>query len=99
MKALFIVLFCAYQLLNLSPTINGLRVLGIFPHPGVSHFQFFQPIMRGLAEKGHNVTVISHFPEKNPPSNYKDLRLSGLDLLTNTVDLTVSIIVCTRCEH
>lgn len=69
---------------------NGLRILGLFPHPGASHFHFFHPVMRGLAEAGHDVTVVSYFPDKNPPKNYKDLPLKGLDLLTNAVDLVVS---------
>lgn len=76
--------------MNSSPT-DSLRVLGLFPHPGISHFHYFQPIMRGIAEAGHNVTVVSHFPDKNPHKNYKDLTLTGLDLLTNAVDLAVSI--------
>ncbi|XP_030384151.1 UDP-glucuronosyltransferase 2B1 [Scaptodrosophila lebanonensis] len=64
-----------------------LKVLGLFPHPGVSHFHFFRPIMRGLAEAGHDVSVVSHFPEKNPPIRYKDFPLTGIDTLTNSVDL------------
>ncbi|KAH8378116.1 hypothetical protein KR093_009383, partial [Drosophila rubida] len=64
-----------------------LKVLGLFPHPGVSHFHFFQPIMHALAEVGHDVNVISHFPSKNPPIRYKDFPLTGMDKLTNTVDL------------
>lgn len=92
MKTLFLAIFCALQVLNLPPTSDGLRILGLFPHPGISHFHFFQPIMLGLAEKGHNVTVVSHFPEKNLHPNYKDLPLKGLDLLTNAVDLAVSTI-------
>lgn len=76
--------------LFLIDSSNGLRILGLFPHPGASHFQFFHPVMRGLAEVGHDVTVVSHFPDKNPPKNYKNLPLSGLDLLINAVDLAVS---------
>lgn len=77
------------------PPADGLRILGLFPHPGVSHFHFFHPIMRGLAEAGHNVTVVSHFPEAKPHKNYKDLPLTGLDLLTNAVDLAV----CVHCSY
>lgn len=76
--------------LFLIDSSNGLRILGLFPHPGASHFHFFHPVMRGLAEAGHDVTVVSRFPDKNPPSNYKDLQLTGIDLLMNTIDLAVS---------
>uniref|UniRef100_T1GS16 UDP-glycosyltransferase n=1 Tax=Megaselia scalaris TaxID=36166 RepID=T1GS16_MEGSC len=43
--------------------------------------------MRGLAEAGHDVTVISHFPDKSPPAHYKDLVLPSANTLMNTVDL------------
>lgn len=70
---------------------DGLKILGLFPHPAISHYQFFQPIMRGLAEAGHDVTVISHFPDKSPPAHYKDLVLPSANTLMNTVDLQVSM--------
>ncbi|XP_031630557.1 UDP-glucuronosyltransferase 1-3-like isoform X2 [Contarinia nasturtii] len=66
---------------------HSLKILGLFPHPGLSHFHFFHPIMRGLADAGHDVTVLSHFPDKNAPPNYKDLTLNGADSLTDSVDL------------
>jgi len=68
---------------------SGFRILGLFPHPALSHFKFFHPIMRGLAERGHDVIVVSYFPDKNPHSNYKDFLLSGQEVLTSTVDLKV----------
>lgn len=70
---------------------ESLKILGLFPHPGISHFHFFHPIMRGLAEKGHDVTVISHFPDTNAIQNYKDVTLPKTNTLTNTVDLTVGL--------
>lgn len=91
-KMSFLILISTALLVNL-PMGDGVRVLGLFPHPGLSHFHFFQPIMRGLAEAGHNVTVVSHFPDSKPHTNYKDLPLTGADLLINTVDLAVSEII------
>lgn len=46
--------------------------------------------MRGLAEAGHDVTVVSHFPDKNPPANYTDLTFSKTETFTNSIDLAVS---------
>lgn len=68
---------------------NSLKILGIFPHPGLSHFHFFHPILRGLADVGHDVTVVSHFPDKSSPDNYVDLPLTTTPLLTNSVNLEV----------
>lgn len=75
---------------------SSLQILGLFPHPGLSHFHFFHPIMLGLADAGHNVTVLSHFPDKNAPSNYKDLVIGGQADLTNSVDLAVCFLLCRR---
>lgn len=76
-------------LITTSSPVQPLRILGLFPHPGLSHFHFFHPIMRALADAGHDVVVVSHFPDKNSPDNYEDLRLPITDMLTNSVDLEV----------
>lgn len=82
----------AVTLLLLCCTTNGHRILGLFPHPGLSHFHFFHPVMKTLAEAGHEVTVVSHFPNKIPIENYKDEPLKGKsDGLKNFVNLDVSI--------
>lgn len=85
------ILICLLTI-SAPPTVNGYRVLGLFPVPVVSHFHFFQPILRGLAEAGHNVTVISNFPQKNPLINLTDIKLGNLPIMTNGVDLDVSIL-------
>lgn len=56
---------------------NALNILGIFPYHGKSHFIVFRVFLQELIRKGHNVTVISHYPEKNPPQNYHDISLAG----------------------
>lgn len=76
-------------LITASSPVQSLRILGLFPHPGLSHFHFFHPIMRALADAGHDVVVVSHFPDKNSPDNYEDLRLPITDMLMNSVDLEV----------
>lgn len=73
----------------LFPYINGYKILGLFPHPATSHFNVFQPILRRLADDGHEVTVVSHFPDPNSSKNYKDLTLQG-ETLTNAISLQVS---------
>jgi glucuronosyltransferase len=42
------------------------RILGIFPTPSISHQLTFQAIMKALAARGHQVTVISPNPLKVP---------------------------------
>ena len=69
--------------------INGYKILGLFPHPAISHFRFFEPILHGLAEAGHNVTVVGLFGWDNAPENYKDIKMPG-EILTNAIGLQVS---------
>jgi hypothetical protein len=40
------------------------RILGIFPTPSISHQLPFQAIMKALAARGHQITVISPNPLK-----------------------------------
>lgn len=81
--------FLLMLLITTSTSVQSLRILGLFPHPGLSHFHFFHPIMRALADAGHDVVVVGHFPDKNSPDNYEDLRLPMTDMLMNSVDLEV----------
>lgn len=62
-----------------SSLVNCYEILGLFPHAGRSHFNAFEPLLKKLASKGHNVTVISHFPQKNPLVSYNDVSLEGTD--------------------
>ncbi|CAL7946372.1 unnamed protein product [Xylocopa violacea] len=54
----------------------GFNVLGICPSASYSHQQPFQALMKALAARGHNVTVISTIPSKKPIKNYEDVDLS-----------------------
>lgn len=65
------------------------RVLGIFPLNGRSHEMMFEALMKGLAKRGHQVDVITHFPTKNPPVNYRTLvNLSGtMENLVNSFSI------------
>lgn len=65
------------------------NILALFHHPGQSHFAFFEPLLRGLAEKGHNVTVLGYFPIKNPPDNYHDVVMEANVPLRDEMDLKV----------
>lgn len=55
---------------------EALRILGVFSHPGLSHFDVFLPLLRGLSKRGHDLTVVSEFPSKDNISRYVDVDLS-----------------------
>ncbi|XP_069682316.1 UDP-glycosyltransferase UGT5-like [Periplaneta americana] len=61
----------------LTSETSGARILGIFPHVARSHFVMSDLLMKGLAARGHEVVVISHFPHKTPVPNYTDISLVG----------------------
>jgi glucuronosyltransferase len=67
---------------------HSFEILGVFTHIGKSHFDVFEPYLEQLAARGHQLTVISHFPPKNPIPSYKNIDLRG----TATVNKTVNII-------
>ncbi|KAK9731817.1 UDP-glucoronosyl and UDP-glucosyl transferase [Popillia japonica] len=56
-------------------SVNSLKILGIFPYAGKSHFVVFEVLLKELAKRGHQVTVVSEFPQKQPIQNYKDIAL------------------------
>lgn len=82
----FIIALYSFQLLS---SADGVKVLGIFPHPGASHFRVFHSVMKGLAAAGHDVSVVSHFPQTESIPNYRNLQLTGLPLLKDVVDMEV----------
>lgn len=64
-------------LLGLSLQAHAYKILGLFPYPGKSHFDVFQQLLIALAEKGHDVTVLSHYPLQQKMERYRDISLSN----------------------
>nr|XP_034832886.1 UDP-glucuronosyltransferase 2B1-like [Maniola hyperantus] len=56
--------------------VKPLNVLGLFLYQGRSHFFVFQTYLEELVHRGHNVTVVSYFPRKEPLKNYHDISLA-----------------------
>lgn len=53
------------------------NILGIFPYTAKSHFTMYEPLLRELHGRGHNLTVMSHFPLAQAQENYTDVSLIG----------------------
>lgn len=51
---------CALSLLVTAAV--GHDILAVFPFSGKSHFHMFRSIADALVGRGHNVTVVGHFP-------------------------------------
>lgn len=67
--SLFAVLLCVVHCWSAN-------ILGFLPTFAKSHYIAFQPLLKELAVRGHNVTVVSHFPLKDPPPNYHHIDVS-----------------------
>ncbi|XP_068086153.1 UDP-glycosyltransferase UGT5 [Anabrus simplex] len=55
---------------------DGARILGIVPMPARSHHIAFLSLMRELASRQHEVTVMNFFPQEKPIPNYTDITLN-----------------------
>lgn len=77
-------------------TNTSLKILGVFGHPGKSHFDVFLPVLEELSRRGHEVTVLSFYPRspedkaREPLPNYKDVSLidEKVGLFRDVVDLS-----------
>jgi glucuronosyltransferase len=65
----------ASLLVTLVITIQSAHILGIFPIPEKSHNIVFSALTHELARRGHQVTIISPFPEKKPIPNLTDIEV------------------------
>lgn len=58
--------------------VDGYKVLGVFPLGTKSHFAIGHSIIKSLLDVGHEVTVISPYPQKKPVKNYHDVDVSSV---------------------
>lgn len=59
----------AFVLINAN-YVEGARILGIFPLTAKSHFQCNEAVMSSLVAAGHDVTLITAFPNLVSGKNY-----------------------------
>lgn len=60
---------CSFVLLSIAVTVESANLLLVFPVHARSHHILCNGVARVLVEAGHNVTIITPFTEKNPPTN------------------------------
>lgn len=53
--------------------IRTSNILVFTPSPWKSHIISFQPLFVELANRGHNITIVTKFTVKNPPPNYQQV--------------------------
>lgn len=55
--------------------VDAYKILGVFPTPSFSHFVLGSRLMKALAEKGHEIVIISPYKEAKPLKNYREIVL------------------------
>uniref|UniRef100_A0A182NHH7 Uncharacterized protein n=1 Tax=Anopheles dirus TaxID=7168 RepID=A0A182NHH7_9DIPT len=71
------ILFAVYKLVVF---LEAYRILCIYPSSGRSHVIVGQALMKGLAERGHDVTMVSPFKLSKPVPNYREIVVQKEDL-------------------
>lgn len=72
MKLAALLLVAFFASLDLS---TASRILFLFPSPSKSHLIVVKGLSTTLAERGHDVTVVSPFPLDKPMKNYRDIKV------------------------
>lgn len=68
-------------LISLSSCYSA-NILAFLPTKARSHYGAFEPLLRNLALRGHNVTVLSPFLMENSPPNYSHIQVEDDDYVT-----------------
>ncbi|XP_055537535.1 UDP-glucosyltransferase 2-like [Wyeomyia smithii] len=66
------ILFCVLLLLERRGTV-GSKILCLHPSPTRSHLMISQALLEGLAERGHQVTMVSSYKMSKPVPNYREV--------------------------
>jgi len=87
----FVFLGLVYLLIETVPLISSARILGFFSTISRSHFIIHESLMRELAARGHDVTILTTFEQKGKPlPNYRYIQVApynegDFDKFTNAV--------------
>ncbi|XP_058459805.1 UDP-glucosyltransferase 2-like [Malaya genurostris] len=81
MKASFIILAVFCPLMVLFGAVESSRILCIDPSPGKSHVIVAQVLLKGLAERGHEITMVSPFKLSKPVKNFREIVVPVDDFL------------------
>lgn len=83
--AVFVITAVLLQAIAVARFAAGYDILAIFPFSGKSHFYKFRAIADALVDRGHDVTVVGHFPAEGSrrgdrpeaAGTYTDYSLAG----------------------
>ncbi|VVC97207.1 unnamed protein product [Leptidea sinapis] len=68
--------------------VSPAKIIGIFPYPGFSHQKVFDPLLKALADRGHDVTIATFFPNRYHKQNSSEIDLRSLsNIKVNDIDM------------
>lgn len=57
--------------------VNGARILAVFPVYVKSHYNVFEPLLKRLSARGHEIVAVTHFPQRIRQANFTDVDISS----------------------
>lgn len=73
MGLIFPLFLTLFLIILLSGNIENAKILGVFHVHSPSHHTLVSKIVRELAQRGHNITVIAPIPQKDKIDNFKEI--------------------------
>ena len=67
-------------LMTILNFVSGAKILGIFPIPSRSHMAVNIALMKELARRGHEVTVLTPYPSTETIPNYNHVKIMEVDV-------------------
>lgn len=71
--SLLVIAFTGLLLVSLSNGADSAKILCLFPTGSKSHVLGTQALLKHLAQRGHEVTMVSAYPLSKPVKNYRDV--------------------------
>lgn len=59
-------------------SVYSAKILGLSPSTSKSHTILAQALFKKLAERGHEMTMVSSYPLKNPPTNFRNIAMRDI---------------------
>ncbi|EZA57272.1 UDP-glucuronosyltransferase 2B31 [Ooceraea biroi] len=57
--------------------VDGARILAIFPFQAKSHYNVYEPLLKRLSARGHEIVAVTHFPQRTRLANFTDVDVSS----------------------
>lgn len=70
--------FASFVLLLLVIESRGLKILGVLPFGSKSHWFVGHAIIKSLVDAGHEATVLTPYPLKDPIKNYREIDIASV---------------------